>query len=49
MNILYLKKFIYKLSIIILSLFANKNLGYNETTEFDLLKFPKDGPAIEYI
>ena len=49
MNILYLKKFIYKLSIIILSLFANKNLGYNETTEFDLIKFPKDGHEIEYI
>jgi lipopolysaccharide biosynthesis glycosyltransferase len=48
-NILYLKKFIYKLSIIILSLFANKNLGYNETTEFDLIKFPKDGHEIEYI
>ena len=49
MNILYLKKSIYKLSIIILSIYANKNLGYIQKTEFGLIKFPKDGHEIEYI
>ena len=46
---LYIKKSIYKLSIIILSLFANKNIGYIQRTEFGLIKFPKDGHEIEYI
>ena len=49
MNILYLKNSIYKLSIIILSIYANKNLGYIQKTEFGLIKFPKDGHEIEYI
>ena len=49
MNILYYKKSLYKLSIIILSLFANKNLEYIQRTEFSLIKFPKNGHEIEYI
>ena len=49
MNILYYKKSLYKLSIIILSLFANKNLEYIQKTEFGLIKFPKNGHEIEYI
>ena len=49
MNILYYKKSLYKLSIIILALFANKNLEYIQRTEFGLIKFPKNGHEIEYI
>lgn len=49
MYILYIKKSFYKLSFIILSLFANKNIGYIQRTEFGLIKFPKDGHEIEYI
>ena len=49
MDILYSKRFFYKLTVIIISLFINKNLVYIQRTEFGLIKFPKNGHEIEYI
>ena len=49
MNFLYSKRFFYKLTVIIISLFTNKNITHIQRTEFGLIKFPKDGHEIEYI
>ena len=49
MNFLYFKRFFFKLTVIIISLFTNKNITYIQRIEFGLIKFPKDGHEIEYI